>query len=113
MKKTNPQFRLIRAWAEERGIYTKGDPLTQFAKLSEEQGELARALIKDNPEEAMDAIGDMVVVLTNLAELLHRKYYFTDGSPHISIESCINKAWEEIKDRQGSMKNGTFVKANV
>ena len=35
----------------------------------EEAGELGRAVLKDDKEEFVDAIGDMVVVLTNMAHL--------------------------------------------
>ncbi len=35
----------------------------------EEAGELAQAILKDDEPEVVDAIGDMVVVLTNLAHL--------------------------------------------
>ena len=63
-------FDKIREWAEERGIYEHGDPKTQYLKLMEEAGELGRAILKENEGEQIDAIGDMVVVLTNLAELL-------------------------------------------
>ena len=38
-------------------------------KLQEEAGELAKALLKNDQPEIVDAIGDMVVVLTNLAQL--------------------------------------------
>ena len=93
------RFQLIRDWAGERGLYTKGDKKTQYAKLMEESGELARAILKDDKEEFIDAIGDMVVVLTNLAHL--------GGT---TIEACIDSAYNEIKDRKGGMKNGTFVK---
>ena len=93
-------FALIRNWAKARGLYKKGDPKTQFCKLMEEAGELGRGLLKDDFEEQVDAIGDMVVVLTNLAELIG-----TD------IEYCINSAYNEIKNRKGKMKNGTFVKS--
>jgi len=65
----------------------------------EEAGELGRAILKDNHAEFVDAIGDMVVVLTNMAML--------GGT---SIETCIDSAYEEIKNRKGKMKNGTFVK---
>ena len=99
------QFDLIREWANEKGIYEKGNVSTQFIKLSEEQGELARAIINNNVEEQIDAIGDMVVVLTNLSKLMSLKY-----NKPITIESCTHSAWSVIKDRQGSMKNGTFVK---
>ncbi len=97
MKKN--RFQLIRDWAGERGLYSKGDTKTQFCKLMEEAGELGRAVLKNDHKEFVDAIGDMVVVLTNLAEL--------GGT---SIEDCIDSAYNEIKDRKGGMKNGTFVK---
>jgi NTP pyrophosphatase (non-canonical NTP hydrolase) len=92
-------FELIREWAEERGLYDKGDPKTQALKLVEEVGETCRAILKGNDMEAIDGIGDCVVVLTNLAELL--------GEP---IEGCIEQAYFEIKDRTGKMENGTFKK---
>jgi NTP pyrophosphatase (non-canonical NTP hydrolase) len=92
-------YDLIRQWADERGIYRNGDTKTQFAKLQEEAGELARAILKNDKPEFIDAIGDMVVVLTNLAAL--------EG---LKIEDCVTSAYEVIKSRQGKMVNGTFVK---
>ena len=45
------QFQLIREWAKERGLYDKGNATTQYVKLQEEAGELAKALLKnDQPE---------------------------------------------------------------
>lgn len=95
-------YDLIRDWAKERGIYDRGDSMTQYVKLMEEAGELAQALLKRNDIEIYDAIGDMVIVLTNLAEL--------EG---VKIEDCITDAYDEIKNRKGSMKNGTFVKETL
>jgi NTP pyrophosphatase (non-canonical NTP hydrolase) len=93
------RFDDIRQWARDKGIYKSGDARTQFVKLMEEAGELAQAILKNDEPEVIDAIGDMVVVLTNLAEL--RGY---------SIEKCIDSAYNVIKSRQGKMVNGTFVK---
>lgn len=93
------QFQHIRNWAETRGLYEKGDVKTQYVKLQEEAGELAKAIIDENHEEFIDAIGDCVVVLTNLAHL---------GG--VKIEDCINAAYEEIAKRKGLMVNGSFVK---
>jgi len=93
------QFDLIRDWADERGLYDNGDPKTQALKLMEEVGEIARAVLKDDFDEAVDGIGDAVVVLTNLAELI--------GAP---IEMCIDEAYDVISKRTGKMVNGTFVK---
>ena len=89
----------IRLWAEDRGLYHKGDPKTQTLKLMEEAGEICRAVLKKDEEQIIDGIGDCVVVLTNLAHLA--------GT---SIEECIDAAYEEIKDRTGKMSNGTFKK---
>ena len=93
------RFQLIRDWAGERGLYTNGDTKTQFCKLMEEGGELGRAILKEDKAEFIDAIGDMVVLLTNLAHL---------GG--VTIEHCIDSAYDEIKTRTGIMSNGTFVK---
>ena len=92
-------FDLIRTWAEERGLYHKGDPKTQTLKLMEEAGEICRAVLKKDEPEIIDGIGDCVVVLTNLAHLC--------GT---SIEECIAQAYNEIKNRTGKMSNGTFKK---
>jgi len=96
---TDNRFQLIRDWAGERGLYTKGDTKTQFCKLMEEAGELGRAVLKNDQAEFVDAIGDMVVVLTNLAHL--------GGT---TIEDCIDSAYKVISKRTGKMVNGTFVK---
>ena len=92
-------FEDIRDWGTTRGIYEKGDSKTQYVKLQEEAGELAKALLDNDKPEVIDAIGDMVVVLTNLAHL--------EG---IDIEVCIETAYKEISKRTGKMINGTFVK---
>ena len=97
--KTLKIFSKIRDWAYERGLYAKGDSKTQYIKLMEEAGELAQAILKNDETEVIDAIGDMVVVLTNLAHLRG-----------VSIESCIRSAYSEISNRKGKMINGTFVK---
>ena len=71
----------------------------QALKLVEEVGETCRAILKEDYEEITDGIGDCIVVLTNLAEL-----------HGVSIEECIEKAYNEIKNRKGKMDNGTFKK---
>ena len=96
------RFDLIRKWATERGIYDKGNSHTQYVKLMEEAGELAKALLNNDRYEVKDAIGDMVVVLTNLAAL--------EG---MTIENCIDSAYNEIANRKGKMINGTFVKETL
>ena len=98
MQLTN-EFDTIREWAKERGIYEKGNIDTQFEKLIEEVNELKQGLENENDDEIIDAIGDCVVVLTNLANFID-----------VDIEYCINIAYEVIKNRKGVMKNGFFEK---
>jgi len=99
VKKPLKMFEDIRNWASTRGLYERGNSKTQYIKLQEEAGELAKALLQNDKFEIRDAIGDMVVVLTNLAHL-----------EEMSIEACINTAYKEISKRKGKMINGTFVK---
>ena len=96
------RFDLIRQWADKRGIYDSGDSKTQYVKLMEESGELAKALLNRDIPEIVDAIGDMVVVLTNLARL-----------ENFNIEDCIDSAYNEIANRKGEIINGTFVKQTL
>ena len=93
------QFDLIREWASTRGLYENGDAKTQALKLVEEVGETCRAILKEDHKEVVDGIGDCVVVLTNLAELMNT-----------NIETCIDVAYNEIKGRTGKMENGTYKK---
>jgi NTP pyrophosphatase (non-canonical NTP hydrolase) len=87
----------ILQWARDRGIFAESDPKTQCLKTVSEVGELA-----DNTAKGLDTrddIGDVVVTLTLLAAM--------QGT---SIGECVDVAWEDIKHREGSMQNGTFVK---
>ena len=60
---------------------------------------MAKALLKQDKPEIIDAIGDIVVVLTNLAKI--------EG---LNIEDCIESAYKVISKRTGKIINGTFVK---
>src|SRR5690625_2229342 len=89
---------LIRDWAKDRNLHT-ADPNKQALKLGEEFGELCEGLAKDNKDEIVDALGDMYVVMTIMAQQLG-----------LDIEHCIGEAYAEIKDRKGRMVDGVFVK---
>lgn len=91
-------FTLIRDWSEERGL-DKLNSMGQIVKLGEEFGELCEAFLKHDTDGLQDAIGDMVIVLTILAQ-----------QQKIDIEDCILYAYNEIKDRKGKVENGTFHK---
>lgn len=101
-KQTSNVYDLIREWASDKGIYKSGDSKTQYVKLMEESGELARAILKRDKPEIKDAIGDMIVVLTNLAYL--------EG---FNVEDCVTSAYDVIKNRTGKMENGTFMKSTL
>lgn len=98
MKLSN-EFSPIREWARDKGIYEKGDLKTQTIKFYEEAGELAKAVLNEDIEEIIDAIGDSIVVLTSVA-------YFAG----VNVEECINEAYSVIAKRKGKMQNGTFIK---
>lgn len=93
------RFDDIRQWARDRNIFEGSDAKSQFVKLAEEMGELGSAIAKGRPLEFSDAVGDMVVVLTILAEF-----------NNMPIEDCINDAWNAIKHRKGRMVDGVFIK---
>ena len=86
-------------WANERGLIEGTTAEKQVIKLMEEVGELSKAILCDNLAEAVDAIGDCTVVLTNMAAKLG-----------VSLEHCYKTAYDTIKNRTGKMINGTFVK---
>ncbi|MCA1776092.1 MAG: MazG-like family protein [Loktanella sp.] len=90
---------LIRDWARARNIIAGGSAQAQMLKLTEEIGELAGGIAKDRQADIEDAIGDCFVLLTIIAA--HRG---------VDIETCIGRAYNEIKDRRGRMIDGVFVK---
>jgi NTP pyrophosphatase (non-canonical NTP hydrolase) len=88
----------IREWAIERKLH-EADPDKQLLKLGEEFGELCQGYVKNKPGQVKDSIGDVYVVLTILCLQLG-----------VSLERCIELAYEEIKDRKGELVNGVYVK---
>lgn len=133
MKLTN-EFNPVRKWAYKRGVYEDGDGKTQLLKVLEEVGEASRATLHNDRTALIDAIGDIVIALTNFTELMAEHFcrhcpeclgeggefiQTTDGKKRwrdcyrcsgLTIEYCINQAYNTIKTRKGQMKNGTFVK---
>lgn len=81
------------------GIVKPENAKTQFMKVTEELGELAEGINKGKPEQIKDSLGDVLVTLILLAEDLN-----------LNLLDCLNLAWNEIKDRKGQVKDGSFVK---
>lgn len=87
----------IVGWHHDRNLIDGSDDKTQFLKLISEAGECATSIAKG--KSVADDIGDQVVVLLNIAT--------RNG---LTLEQCLEVAWNDIKDRKGRMINGTFVK---
>lgn len=67
----NPQMaeliQNIQRWASDRNLLAGSTPLAQSLKLAEESGELAKGVVKKNPDLIKDAIGDTAVVAIIIA----------------------------------------------
>jgi NTP pyrophosphatase (non-canonical NTP hydrolase) len=90
---------MVLGWADKKGIFENSSDVRQFDKLAEEVKELQDALLADNQEEVVDAIGDCLVVLTVIAKMRN-----TD------LASCYESAYRVIAKRTGKMVDGVFVK---
>lgn len=86
-------------WAADKDLLKKENSLAQMAKITEEVGEIASALLKKDEMKLIDGIGDTVVTLILLAEMNGYK-----------LEDCLEVAWLEIADRKGKTVDGTFIK---
>jgi NTP pyrophosphatase (non-canonical NTP hydrolase) len=90
----------ILRWAEARKIVPNSNPQTQLLKAVSELGELADATIKKQPGKIADGVGDVMVCLIVYCAL-----------QDINLVDCMELAYEEIKDRKGTLlANGVFVK---
>lgn len=95
----NELVQAVEEWSKNKGL-DKADSKAQFTKVVEEVGEVASALARGNKELLEDGIGDVIVTLIILSQ--------QNG---MSIETCLDTAYNEIKGRTGKMINGTFVKS--
>ena len=87
----------IKQWHYDRNLIDGSEDKDQFYKLIEEVLELQKSIMKGNP--VIDDIGDIIVVLINIAE-----------RNNLTIEQCLEHAYNDIKDRKGKMVDGIFVK---
>lgn len=91
-------------WGRDKGL---NDPKSQLNKVIEEVGEIAHEITRNHydldvleqPDELVDAIGDTLVTVIVLADILG-----------IDPVDALASAYETIKDRKGKTQNGTFVK---
>lgn len=90
---------LVLAWAEEKGILQNGTTIAQAGKTMEECTELMVAIAKSDKAETIDALGDILVTIIIQAEM-----------QGLSLESCLESAYNVITKRSGKMVNGQFQK---
>lgn len=88
----------IEKWADAKGLF-QADGKAQFTKTVEETGEIASAICRNDMELLKDSIGDVTVTLIILAQIYG-----------MTIDECLEQAYNEIKDRTGKTVNGIFVK---
>lgn len=87
-----------KKWGEDKGL---NDCKAQLNKVIEEVGEIAHEITRNNydSEELTDAIGDTLVTIIILANILKRE----------PVE-CLAEAYKEIAHRTGRTESGTFIK---
>ncbi|WP_323708928.1 MazG-like family protein [Mammaliicoccus sciuri] len=96
----NNLIKQVEQWSIDKGL-DKGNSFTQYAKSSEEMGEVAAALCRNDVDELKDGIGDVVVTLIILAQ-----------QNNMTLYECLEQAYGEIKNRTGVMsKDGSFIKS--
>jgi NTP pyrophosphatase (non-canonical NTP hydrolase) len=90
----------ILQWSEARKIIPNSTAKAQMIKLKEEILELQAGIADNNMDEIVDGVGDCGVVLINICAVLD-----------INFVDCLAHAYDQIKDRTGTMKeDGIFYK---
>lgn len=87
----------VEQWHYDRNLIDGATDKDQVLKLLQELGELSDNVCKGN--DIRDDIGDMLVVMINI--LARNK---------LTLEECLEVAYDDIKDRKGKMVDGIFIK---
>lgn len=87
----------VTVWHYNRNLIKGSSDKDQFHKLVQECAELSDNICKGN--DIRDDIGDILVVLINIAE--------RNG---LTLQECLQVAYDDIKHRRGRMVDGVFVK---
>jgi NTP pyrophosphatase (non-canonical NTP hydrolase) len=91
----------VEEWAEAKGILAHSTTLRQAEKTLEETNELICAILNEDSAEIKDAIGDIMVTIIIQAKM-----------QGVTIEECLQSAYDVISKRTGKMVNGQFIKDN-
>ena len=89
----------IIQWGYVRNIISPKNTPKQFMKVTEELGELAEGINKNNQGQIKDSLGDILVTLIILSKDLD-----------VDLLDCLKGAYGVINDRTGKTVNGVFVK---
>ena len=100
------EFQQVRDWKEIRGIGGDTDaPMkdrlqSQMQRVFQEAIEIHEAIVLEDDEEFIDAIGDTIVTLINIADI-----------KGVNAEDCLEQAFNVIKLRKGLTRpSGDFVR---
>lgn len=96
----NELIKQVEQWSIAKGL-DKAESSKQFLKVTEEVGEVAAALARNDKNALRDGIGDVIVTLIILAQ-----------QNDMDLHDCLNTAYDEIKGRTGKMIDGVFVKSS-
>jgi len=88
---------LTEGWHEDRNLIDGATDKDQVCKLIQEVGELSDNVCKG--QDIKDDIGDCMVVLINIAK-----------RNNVTMQECLQVAYDDIKHRKGRMVDGIFVK---
>jgi NTP pyrophosphatase (non-canonical NTP hydrolase) len=91
----------VEEWAEDKGILAHATTIRQAEKTLEETNELICAILNEDNAEIKDAIGDIMVTIIIQAKM-----------QGLTIEECLQSAYDVISKRTGKMVNGQFIKDN-
>ena len=91
-------------WGRDKGLH---DPKAQLNKVIEEVGEIAHEITRNHydlealeqPDELVDALGDTLVTIIILADILN-----------MDPMACLEEAYMAIANRTGETKDGSFIK---
>ena len=89
----------VEQWAKDKGILDKATPMAQALKTLEETTELLTAINNNDRAEIIEAIGDIMVTLIIQCKM-----------QDLTLEECLQSAYNVISKRKGKMINGQFVK---
>ena len=89
----------VAEWAEGYGLISADSQFQQMCKVTEELGELNAAILKQKRAMELDSFGDVMVTIAILARIRN-----------VSLTQCFETAYNEIKNREVKMVNGSLVK---